>query len=202
MTLAKINSMVKRANQRFRQLEKSNLTYSSAYKYMLNQLKAGRQYLTTDSKGRIKFRTDVSRLKKQNVTSFNALVKNVETFLNANTSTVKGVKNQYAKAFESFKKSHNVNQNYTYEEFSELFQSSAIQQAMNVYGSDVVIEIYEKNIDNLSLNEIERILTANNGKPISNIEDNLLNYIEFKNEGGTNNFDDWFTNSDSEDIPF
>ena len=111
MTLAKINSMVKRANQRFRQLEKSNLTYSSAYKYMLNQLKAGRQYLTTDSKGRIKFRTDVSRLKKQNVTSFNALVKNVETFLNANTSTVKGVKNQYAKAFESFKKSHNVSAN-------------------------------------------------------------------------------------------
>ena len=203
MTIARINSMVKRANQRFRQLEKSNMTYSSAYKYMVNQLKVGRQYLTTDSKGRIKFRTDVSRLKKQNVTSFNALVKNVETFLNANTSTVKGVKKQYEKAFNSFKQSHNVNQNYTYEEFSELFQSSAIQQAMNVYGSDVVIEIYEKNIDNLSLNEIERILTANNGKPISNIEDNLLNYIEFKNEtDSTNNFDDWFTNSDSEDIPF
>lgn len=201
MTLSRINSMVKRANQRFRQLEKSNLTYSSAYKYMLNQLKSGRQYLTTDSKGRIKFRTDVSRLKKQNVTSFNALVKNVETFLNANTSTVKGVKNQYNKAFESFKKSHNVNQNYTYEEFSELFQSSAIQQAMGVYGSDVVIEIYEKNIDELSLNEIERILTANNGKPISNIEEDLLNYLDFKNETD-NNFDDWFINSDSEDIPF
>ena len=74
---------------------------------------------------------------------------------------------------------------------------------MNIYGSDVVIDIYEKNIDNLSLNEIERILTANNGKPISNIEDNLLNYIEFKNEAdSTNNFDDWFTNSDSEDISF
>ena len=203
MTLAKINSMVKRANQRFRQLEKSNMTYSSAYKYMINQLKAGRQYLTTDSKGRIKFRTDVSRLKKENVTSFNALVKNVETFLNANTSTVKGVKKQYEKAFKSFKKSHNLNQDYTYEEFSELFQSSAIQQAMNIYGSDVVIDIYEKNIYNLSLNEIERILTANNGKPISNIEDNLLNYIEFKNEAdSTNNFDDWFTNSDSEDISF
>lgn len=201
MTLVRINSMVKRANQRFRQLEKSNMTYSSAYKYMLNQLKAGRQYLTTDSKGRIKFRTDVSRLKKQNVTSFNALVKNVETFLNTNTSTVKGVKKQYEKAFESFKKSHNVKQNYTYEEFSELFQSSAIQQAMGVYGSDVVIEIYEKNIDELSLNEIERILTANNGKPISNIEDDLLNYLDFKNETD-NNFDDWFTNSDSEDIPF
>ena len=81
MTLARINSMVKRANQRFRQLEKSNLTYSSAYKYMLNQLKAGRQYLTTDSNGRIKFRTDVSRLKKQNASSFNALVKNVATIM-------------------------------------------------------------------------------------------------------------------------
>ena len=202
MTLARINSMVKRANQRFRQLEKSNMTYSSAYKYMLNQLKAGRQYLTTDSKGRIKFRTDVSRLKKQNVTSFNALVKNVETFLNANTSTVKGVKKQYEKAFNTFKQSHNVNHNYTYEEFSELFQSSAIQQAMGVYDSDAVVEIYEKNIDKLSFNEIERILTANNGKPISNIEDNLLNYIEFKNETDNNNFDDWFTNSDSEDIQF
>ena len=97
MTLVRINSMVKRANQRFRQLEKSNMSYSSAYKYMINQLKAGRKYLTTDNKGRIKFRTDTSKLKKESASSFNALVRNVEEFLNANTSTVKGVKNQYIK---------------------------------------------------------------------------------------------------------
>ena len=102
MTLARINSMVKRANQRFRQLERSNMTYSSAYKYMLNQLKSGRKYLTTDSKGRIKFRTDTVKLKKESASSFNALVKNVEEFLNANTSTVKGVKNQYIKGFTDY----------------------------------------------------------------------------------------------------
>ena len=97
--------MVKRANQRFRQLEKSNMTYSSAYKYMINQLKADRKYLTTDNKGRIKFRTDTSKLKKESASSFNALVRNVEEFLNANTSTVKGVKNQYIKGFETFRNS-------------------------------------------------------------------------------------------------
>lgn len=201
MTLAKINSMVKRANQRFRQLEKSNVTYSSAYKYMLKQLKAGRQYLTTDSKGRIKFRTDVSQLKKENVTSFNALVKNVETFLNANTSTVKGVKNQYIKGFETFRNSDERLKDYTYEEFYEIMESSNVQQAMSNYGSDQVIELYEKYSDELSINEFERLLTANNGQPISNIEDDITSYYVFKEDTGLN-IDDWFTNSDSEDIPF
>lgn len=201
MTLARINSMVKRANQRFRQLEKSNMTYSSAYKYMLNQLKSGRQYLTTDSKGRIKFRTDVSRLKKQNASSFNALVKNVETFLNANTSTVKGVKNQYIKGFETFRNSDKRLKDYTYDEFYEIMESSSVQQAMGTYGSEQVLELYEKYSDELSINEFERLLTANNGQPISNIEDDITSYYVFK-ENTDFNIDDWFTNSDSEDIPF
>lgn len=201
MTLARINSMVKRANQRFRQLEKSNMTYSSAYKYMVNQLKSGRQYLTTDSKGRIKFRTDVSRLKKQNASSFNALVKNVETFLNANTSTVKGVKNQYIKGFETFRNSDKRLKDYTYDEFYEIMESSSVQQAMGTYGSEQVLELYEKYSDELSINEFERLLTANNGQPISNIEDDITSYYVFK-ENTDFNIDDWFTNSDSEDIPF
>lgn len=201
MTIARINSMVKRANQRFRQLEKSNMTYSSAYKYMLKQIKAGRQYLTTDSKGRIKFRTDVLRLKKENVSSFNALIKNVEEFLNANTSTVKGVKNQYIKGFETFRNSDERLKDYTYEEFYEIMESSNVQQAMGIYGSDQVIELYEKYSDELSINEFERLLTANNGKPISNIEDDISSYYVFKEDTGLN-IDDWFTNSDSEDIPF
>ena len=201
MTLARINSMVKRANQRFRQLEKSNMAYSSAYKYMLNQLKSGRKYLTTDSKGRIKFRTDTTKLKKESASSFNALVKNVEEFLKANTSTVKGVKNQYIKAFETFTNSDKRLKDYTYEEFYEIMESSSVQQAMGSYGSDQVLELYEKYSDELSINEFERLLTANNGQPISNIEDDITSYYVFK-EDTDFNIDDWFTNSDSEDIPF
>ena len=142
MTLVRINSMVKRANQRFRQLEKSNMTYSSAYKYMINQLKADRKYLTTDNKGRIKFRTDTSKLKKESASSFNALVRNVEEFLNANTSTVKGVKNQYIKGFETFRNSDTRLKDYTYEEFYEMMESSNVQQAMGIYGSEQVLELY------------------------------------------------------------
>ena len=201
MTLARINSMVKRANQRFRQLEKSNMTYSSAYKYMLNQLKSGRKYLTTDSKGRIKFRTDTTKLKKESSSSFNALVKNVEEFLKANTSTVKGVKNQYIKGFETFTNSDKRLKDYTYEEFYEIMESSSVQQAMGTYGSEQVLELYEKYSDELSLNEFERLLTANNGLPISNIEDDITSYYVFK-EDSDFNIDDWFINSDSEDIPF
>ena len=201
MTLARINSMVKRANQRFRQLEKSNMTYSSAYKYMLNQLKSGRKYLTTDSKGRIKFRTDTTKLKKESSSSFNALVKNVEEFLKANTSTVKGVKNQYIKGFETFRNSDKRLKDYTYEEFYEIMESSSVQQAMGTYGSEQVLELYEKYSDELSLNEFERLLTANNGLPISNIEDDITSYYVFK-EDSDFNIDDWFINSDSEDIPF
>ena len=201
MAQTEINLMVKRANQRFRQLEKSNMTYSSAYKYMRNQLKAGRKYLTTDNKGRIKFRTDISKLKKESASSYNALVRNVEEFLNANTSTVRGVKNQYAKAFKTFTESDSRLKDYTYEEFSEIMQSSNIQQAMSIYGSDQILELYEKYSDELSFNEFERILTANNGQPISNIEDDITSYYVFK-EDSDGNIDDWFTNSDSEDIPF
>ena len=201
MTLARINSMVKRANQRFRQLEKSNMAYSSAYKYMLNQLKSGRKYLTTDSKGRIKFRTDTTKLKKESASSFNALVKNVEEFLKANTSTVEGVKNQYIKAFETFTNSDKRLKDYTYEEFYEIMESSSVQQAMGSYGSDQVLELYEKYSDELSINEFERLLTANNGQPISNIEDDITSYYVFK-EDTDFNIDDWFTDSDSEDIPF
>ena len=196
-----INLMVKRANQRFRQLEKSNMTYSSAYKYMLKQLKTGRKYLTTDSKGRIKFRTDISKLKKESVSSYNALLRNVEEFLNANTSTVKGVKNQYIKGFETFTKSDERLKDYSYEEFYEIMESSNVQQAMSIYGSDQVLELYEKYSDELSFNEFERILTANNGQPISNIEDDITSYYVFKEDNDAN-IDDWFTNSDSEDIPF
>ena len=69
--VAQLQSMVKRANQRLRQLEKSGISKSSvAYQKIQGQAYGNDLFFSTTNKGQFKFNTNINKL---SVKDFNKL---------------------------------------------------------------------------------------------------------------------------------
>lgn len=134
---------IKRANQRLRQLEKDGLANESkAYQYIM---KKANKNLASDTKvkmfsitrsGEIKFRTDLAKLKQENRNVYRALVKNVEGFLEAKSSTRTGIQEGHKKSYEAFK---DYGYTGTFNEWSDMWSDYNFQQLVKRYGvSDTV----------------------------------------------------------------
>lgn len=134
---------VKRANQRLRELEKQGLANESkAYQYIM---KKANKNLAGDSKvkmfsitrsGQIKFRTDLAKLKQENRNVYRAMLKNLEGFLEAKTSTKIGIEDAHKKSFKKFKE-YGYKGNFN--EWSDMWNNYAFEQLVKKFGvSDTV----------------------------------------------------------------
>ena len=134
---------VKRANQRLRELEKQGLANESkAYQYIM---KKANKNLASDTKvkmfsitrsGQIKFRTDLAKLKQENKNVYRAMLKNLEGFLEAKTSTKIGIEEAHRKSYKKFK-----DEGYTgsFDEWSDMWSNYEFEQLVKKFGvSDTV----------------------------------------------------------------
>lgn len=134
MSIARLQTLTKRANQRLRQLEKEGLDKSSlAYKYAEKKAFDDSKLFTTTKKGEIKFTTKVAKLTKEEKMR---LEKELTKFLEAKTSTVTGIK----KATEKSRKKYEqlVGRELSPEEYNQLFTDSAMKNLWDSYGSQQV----------------------------------------------------------------
>lgn len=193
---AGIQSLAKVANQRLRQLEKSNkATSSPAYKYIerlafdASKTKgtgADKYAFIGETKwGEIKFNTATT---KMNQSQLRQEFSFLQRFLNTKTSTVTGVKKNIEKSYEKFKEQYEkqtgsqLNNDISYLWSDALFKHFAV-----IYGSDEA-ENFMQQIDsaNLSLSEVHEILrksgfSMNTGYdeiPLSTIYDNFDSWVK------------------------
>ena len=188
---ASIQSLAKVANQRLRQLEKSNkATSSPAYKYIERlAFDASKTKGTGDDKysfigetkwGEIKFNTATG---KMNQSQLRQEFSFLQRFLNTKTSTVTGVKKNIEKGYEKFKEQYEKATGSTLGEGSiELWGDALFKHFSEIYGSDEA-ENFMQQIDsaNLSISEVHEILrksgfslnTGYDEVPLSTIYDNF-----------------------------
>ena len=194
---AGIQSLAKVANQRLRQLEKSNkATSSPAYKYIerlafdASKTKgtgaADKYSFIGETKwGEIKFNTATA---KMNQSQLRQEFSFLQRFLNTKTSTVTGVKKNIEKGYEKFKEQYEKATGSTLGEGSiELWGDALFKHFAEIYGSDEAENLMQQ-IDsaNLSISEVHEILrksgfSLNRGYddiPLSTIYDNFDSWVK------------------------
>ena len=193
---AAIQSLAKVANQRLRQLEKSNkATSSPAYKYIERlAFDASKTKGTVADKysfigetkwGEIKFNTATA---KMNQSQLRQEFSFLQRFLNTKTSTVSGVKKNIEKGYEKFKEQYEKATGSTLGEGSiELWGDALFKNFSEIYGSDEA-ENFMQQIDsaNLSISEVHEILrksgfilnTGYDEIPLSTIYDNFDSWVK------------------------
>ena len=193
---AGIQSLAKVANQRLRQLEKSNkATSSPAYKYIERlAFDASKTKGTGDDKysfigetkwGEIKFNTATS---KMNQSQLRQEFSFLQRFLNTKTSTVTGVKKNIEKSYEKFKEQYEKQTgSQLNNDISFLWSDALFKHFSEIYGSDEA-ENFMQQIDsaNLSISEVHEILrksgfslnTGYDEVPLSTIYDNFDSWVK------------------------
>ena len=144
-----IRQMSKVANQRLRQLEKEGYTELNAYrKVKSNSLKMS--IFDYTKKGELKFS---GKVKSKTYNQLEQEFAELQRFLTAKTSTIKGIKEKYEKATKKVNEKYSVN--LTTQQIGELFESEIIQNCSNRFGSDKVLTIISRyNISDLPSEEI------------------------------------------------
>ena len=144
-----IRQMSKTANQRLRQLEKYGFTELNAYRKVLRNSEKMTIFDYT-KKGEIKFSGAV---KSKSYNQLEQEFAELQRFLTAKTSTIKGIKEKYEKATKKVNEEYGVY--LTTQQIGELFESEIIQNSSNRFGSDKVLAIISRyNISDLSSEEI------------------------------------------------
>lgn len=193
---AGIQSLAKVANQRLRQLEKSNkATSSPAYKYIerlafdatkTKGTGADKYSFIGETKwGEIKFNTAPT---KMNQSQLRQEFSFLQRFLNTKTSTVTGVKKNIEKSYEKFKEQYEKQTgSQLNNDISYLWSDALFKHFSEIYGSDEA-ENFMQQIDsaNLSISEVHAILrksgfSLNTGYdeiPLSTIYDNFDSWVK------------------------
>lgn len=144
-----VKQMSKVANQRLRQLEKQGFTELNAYRKVLSNSQKMSIFDYT-KKGEIKFS---GATKNKTYNQLEQEFSELQKFLTAKTSTVKGIKEKYEKATKKVNEEYSVN--LTTQQIGELFESEVIQNISNRFGSDKVLTIISRyNISDLPCEEI------------------------------------------------
>lgn len=193
---AGIQSLAKVANQRLRQLEKSNkATSSPAYKYIerltfdASKTKgtgaAKYSFIGETKWGEIKFNTATTKMSQSQLRQEFSFL---QRFLNTKTSTVSGVKKNIEKGYEKFKEQYEKATGSTLGEGSiELWGDSLFKHFSEIYGSDEAENLMQQ-IDSskLSISEVREILRKsgfglNSGYdevPLSQIYDSFDSWVK------------------------
>lgn len=149
----KIEKSYKKANNRLKSIEKAGLTKASnAYRYIERESYDNAEYLT--EKGRFKKPT-----KKMSRNDLLSEYVNLNRFLNeSKTSTVKGTKDRYKKAYNTYAKKTKKagGKPMSFEEYGDFWRSSKINKLLEQFGgSDLINFLSERG---LSLNDLENII--------------------------------------------
>lgn len=147
--LREVKVLTKRANQRLRQLEKSGVSQQSkAYRYVKRLVfdKQINNIVDVTNKGEPKFKTSFSNLSNRQLKQ---QLREVETFLQAKTSTVRSVKKAYEKAYKTYSRLYN--DNLTFEEYSNLFDESSLSWYSKTYGSKELNKLVLEQGENKSI---------------------------------------------------
>lgn len=136
--IKELRKLVTRANTRLRSLEDKGMTNkSNAYRYIRDNRTS--VIFGTDSKGRIKFRTDIASLTSD---EFASVKREVNKFLEAKTSTPTGIIKSEIKRYETFKRKKWISKDITFEQFEGLMNDT-IEKIYQKYGSTNV-QAYSK----------------------------------------------------------
>lgn len=191
---AGIQSLAKVANQRLRQLEKSNkATSSPAYKYIerlafdatkTKGTGADKYSFISETKwGEIKFNTTTA---KKNQSQLRQEFSYLQRFLNAKTSTVTGVKKNIEKSYEKFREQYEKQTGSKLSnDISYLWSDALFKHFSAIYGSDEAENLMQQ-VDSagLSNSEVHEILRKSGFSLNSGYDEVPLNAIY-------ENFDSW-----------
>lgn len=132
-----VRTMAQQANRRLRALERHDLTSASnAYRYIERRHFDKDTAIKEDRSGRIKFDT---ALKKKTAQQLQHEKRELERFLyESKTSTVKGVNERYAKAFETFKKNNPAMQGVDRKTFDTVARSEGFRTFVKTFGSSQI----------------------------------------------------------------
>ena len=179
--LTRLASEIKKANTRIARLESSNTKFSPAYSSIeALALFNVDNIFTTSKSGHIKFRTDITKLSKEQLKTISRSVKD---FNEKKSSQLKNVKKALTKANETFKKKH-PDEQITFNDLRRAYANAKAEEIKKLYGSDTVVNIAKKAqygddkfIESL-INHID-ISTDDYGKPnhtIQQINELIKNY--------------------------
>ena len=177
--LTRLASEIKKANTRIARLESSNTNFSPAYSSIeVQALFNVDNIFTTSKSGHIKFRTDITKLSKEQLKTISRVVKD---FNEKKSSQVGNVKKALAKASKSFAEKH-PDEKITFNDLRRVYNNEKAEEIKKLYGSDTVVNIAskaqygdDKFIDTL-LNHIDTS-TDDYGKPLHTIQ-NISELIE------------------------
>ena len=155
---------IRRANTRLRNLEKRDLTSSNAYRYV-----------DENFGGRFSAR-GVNKMTHNELVH---LVTELTKFLNAKTSTVRGVKRAYSKSYNTLVKKYNLS-NLSFENFVSIMENESIESFKSRYGSSQLVRMLgisnDKNIDS-----IKNVIEKSYGKSLIELDEDI-NTIPDKSE--------------------
>ena len=152
-----VQVLSKTANTRLRSIEKANLTKASnAYRYVETKAYDKARFISTTKNNEIKFKTTT---RGRTTNELREEVAELRDFLfKAKTSTVSGINERYQKAYDTWKE-NNPDMNMSKDEFGEMWSQSNMKKLVNMYGSDVAIDIMSgKDYENISMDEINQLI--------------------------------------------
>lgn len=155
---------VRRANARLRNLEKRDLTSSNAYRYV-NEKYGGR------FSGR--------NIGKMSHNELVHLVTELNKFLSAKTSTVRGIKKAYSKSYNTLVEKYNLS-NLTYENFVGIMENESIESFKSRYGSSQMIRMLGIS-NNKNIDSIKNVIEKSYGKSLIELDEDI-NTIPDKSE--------------------
>lgn len=165
---AQLASKVKIANQRLRQLEKSNLSTNMSYRYVEN-LGLQNNFVGFSKVGKLKFTTNIRKLSD---TQARKLEQYVNIFLETKSSTVRG-----------YKEIHDTNKRYiemqkgislSNEEWNKIWGSAVMQNIKTMYQSDTPNRIQKiLRTTNMSVDESIEFITGMLGSDTKEFMDNI-----------------------------
>ena len=162
---ATLDTLVKRANQRLAQLEKSELRTYNAYRYVEG---IDKPYMKRIGE-RPRFRTDLSRMSDSELES---MFREVDRFLNAKTSTVKGIKKAHEKAYKQYAEhmKEKYKQDITMEEYGQIFELTQLEILNASYSTAGQSAVATALKTGYSIEDIDEWLTDNQGRPLIEFE--------------------------------
>lgn len=141
-----IEKLIKRANQRLRQLEKDGLAnQSKAYQFITNKAVKNMASPTKvkmfayTSSGEIKFRTDLATLKKANKNVYKALVNLASGFTEAKSSTKIGIEEAHKQSYEGFK--NKTGFSGTFSQFSDMWSNYEFQELLKIFNVSELVSM-------------------------------------------------------------
>ena len=182
----KLTQDVKRANQRLRELEKQGMENSPAYRAIERLAYNEDVAIGKTTKGQIKFKTNIRKMSYDERRHLEAQVKR---FLEAETSTTKGVKEVKKRAEDAYNEKFGGD----YSDWLLLWGTAIAHQYKMMYGSDFTAQVINALHGNMTREQAQQFMENHFGQPMADIMDAMA-HTEMEETGdGSFDWEDLFT---------